>query len=132
MTVWCSGLCEYVVLKKSHSRFLRHSYLKIIGRSYSRDDLATRPLLCLLERLGITVGSAEQTISATLSDVEVSAALEIELGSPLLSIQRIVYDEEGTPVEFIKALYRPDRYQHRMMLSRVGNERARTWAMGGD
>ena len=103
-----------------------------IGQSYSRDDLAIRPLLSLLERSGVVVGRAEQTISATLSDIEVSAALETELGSPLLSIQRIVYDREETPVEYIKALYRPDRYQHRMMLSRVGDERSRSWAMSGD
>jgi GntR family transcriptional regulator len=103
-----------------------------IGQSYSRDDLATRPLLSLLERSGVIVGRAEQTISATLADIEVSAALETELGSPILSIQRIVYDQDEAPVEFIKALYRPDRYQHRMMLSRVGDERSRSWTMSGD
>ncbi len=103
-----------------------------IGRSYNRDDLASRPLLSLLERSGIVVGRAEQTITATLSDIEVSAALEIELGSPLLGIQRIVYDQGERPVEFIKALYRPDRYQYRMTLSRVGDERSRSWSVAGD
>ena len=103
-----------------------------IGRSYSRDDLASRPLLSLLERTGVVVSRAEQTISATLADVEVSSVLELELGSPLLSIQRIVYDQQQRPVEFITALYRPDRYQYRMMLSRVGDETTRSWSMSGD
>ncbi len=103
-----------------------------IGRSYSRDDLATRPLLSLLERSGVEIGRAEQTITATLADIQVSQALELELGSPLLSIRRIVFDREGAPVEYISALYRPDRYQYRMNLSRVGGENTRSWSMAGD
>ena len=102
-----------------------------IGRSYSRADLATQPLLVLLERSGIVVGRAEQVISATLADARVSAALDLELGAPLLSIRRIVYDRDERPVEFITALYRPDRYQYRMMLSRVGDETTRSWSMTG-
>lgn len=112
--------------------FLTTYVPEYIGRSFSRDDLANRPLLALLERSGVIVGKAEQTISATLADIEVSSALELELASPLLSIQRIVYDRDENPVEFIKALYRPDRYQYRMMLSRVGDEKSRSWSMAGD
>ena len=103
-----------------------------IGRSYSREDLASRPLLELLERTGVVVGRAEQTINATLADAQVATALELDIGSPLLSIQRIVYDRNTNPVEFIKALYRPDRYQYRMMLSRVGDEMSRSWSPTAD
>lgn len=103
-----------------------------IGRSYSREDLATRPLLELLERSGVVVSRAEQTINAALADIEVSHALELELGSPVLSIQRIVYDQNDSPIEFIRALYRPDRYQYRMMLSRVGDEMSRSWSPTDD
>jgi len=103
-----------------------------IGRSYTRDDLASRPLLSLLERSGVVIGRAEQTITATLADAEVSQALGLELGSPLLSIRRIVFDQGETPVEYISALYRPDRYQYRMKLSRVGGGSSRSWSMAGD
>jgi len=103
-----------------------------IGRSYSRDDLATRPLLSLLERSGVVIGRAEQTLTATLADVEVSQALGLELGSPLLSIRRVVFDQEEAPVEYISALYRPDRYQYRMNLSRIGEENTRSWSTAGD
>ena len=102
-----------------------------IGRSYTRNDLASLPLLTLLERSGVVVSRAEQTISATLADAKVSAALDLELGAPLISIHRVVYDQNERPVEFITALYRPDRYQYRMMLSRVGDESTRSWSMAG-
>lgn len=99
-----------------------------IGGSYSREDLAEKPLLALLERSGVKISRAEQTITATLSDAEVSLALGLELGSPILCIYRVVYDQNDRPVEYIKALYRPDRYQYRMMLARVGNESDRSWS----
>ena len=102
-----------------------------IGRSYSRSDLAAQPLLALLERSGVVVSRAEQTITATLADAEASAALDLDLGSPLLCIRRIVFDQRERPVEYITALYRPDRYQYQMQLSRVGEESTRSWSMAG-
>ena len=102
-----------------------------IGRSYEKEDLASRPLLSLLERSGVLVGRAEQTVGATLADAGVAALLGCELGSPLLRVSRVVYDQNDSPVEYIVSLYRPDRYQYRMMLSRVGEESARKWSMTG-
>ncbi len=102
-----------------------------IGRSYSRNDLATRPLLALLERSGVIIGRAEQTITATLADARVAQALNVQLGAPLLSIRRMVFARDGRPVEYIAALYRPDRYQYRMNLTRVGSETERSWSMDG-
>jgi len=99
-----------------------------IGRKFSRRDLARQPLLALLERAGIVIGSAEQTISSTLADTRVAPLLETEVGSPLLRISRVVHDTGGQPVEFIIGLYRPDRYQFRMTLDRVRGESRDSWA----
>jgi GntR family transcriptional regulator len=33
----------------------------------------------------------------------------------------------GRPVQLLQGLYRPDRYEYRMELSRVGEDRARLW-----
>lgn len=99
-----------------------------IGRNFDHEDLAKTPLLSLLEGAGISIGKAEQTISASLSDVDVSTALGLEFGSPLLNIRRVVFDAQNQPVEYIRALYRPDRYQYSMALSRIGEEHSRSWA----
>ncbi len=106
---------------------------EVIGRSYDEADLAEQPLLVLLERSGITVEKAEQTISATLADNTVAPLLEAEVGSPLLRINRIVYDQTERPVEYITALYRPDRYQYRMDLTRVRPEESASasWSPAG-
>ena len=99
-----------------------------IGRTYSKRDLAARPLLALLERSGVRIGSADQTISATLADTEVAPVLDVEVGAPLLRIRRIVFDQGGRAVEYIVGLYRPDRYQHRLKLDRVHEANRNTWS----
>ncbi len=88
-----------------------------IGSSFSRRDLEASPLLALLERAGVAVEGAEQTISAVLADARVAPLLETEIGAPLLSLERVVRDAEGRAVEWLTALYRPDAYQFRMELS---------------
>ena len=102
-----------------------------IGRTYSRTDLATTPLLTLLERGGVVVSRAEQTLTATLADANVAPLLKLDIGAPLLRIRRIVYDQNDQPVEFITGLYRPDRYQYRMNLSRVQSDHAKSWSPSG-
>jgi GntR family transcriptional regulator len=99
-----------------------------IGRSYSRHDLASKPLLSLLERMGVEVSRADQTISAKLADSQVAPHLEVEIGSALLKITRVVRDQSGRPVEFITALYRPDRYQYTMQLSRIQDQARNVWS----
>ena len=89
-------------------------------------------MLSLLERGGIQVDAANQLISATLADAEVAGHLGVEAGSALLKINRIVRDRDGRPVEYITALYRPDQYQYRMVLSRVQGETHNTWTPSQD
>ena len=72
--------------------------------------------------------SAEQTITATLADAEVAPHLDCAIGTALLKVSRVVREPAGRPVEYINALYRPDRYQYRMRLSRVKGDSANRWA----
>lgn len=103
-----------------------------IGRSFTAEDLSTVPLLQLLERCGVVVSSARQTLSATLADPDVAGLLAVEVGAPLLKITRTVDDQAGRPVEFITGLYRPDKYQYQMTLNRVeGEEQRRRWSPAG-
>ena len=99
-----------------------------IGRTYQSSELVESPLLELIERSGIRVSSAEQTITATLADGEIAQVLNVEFGSALLKIDRIIFDQTQRPVEYISALYRPDLYQYHMTLSRTGTEPSRIWS----
>nr|WP_029003102.1 GntR family transcriptional regulator [Azorhizobium doebereinerae] len=99
-----------------------------IGISYSEADLASTPLLELLERSGLAAERASQTIGAALAGPEVAAALDLEIGAALLSMTRVVYEPSGRGIEHLQALYRPDRYSFHMDLVRTGADGARRWA----
>lgn len=99
-----------------------------IAQGYSEADLATTPLFRLLERSGVAVERATQTISATLATPDVADALETSVGAALIALTRVVFDAQGRGVEHLTALYRPDRYRLEMSLDRVGEPDSRRWA----
>lgn len=98
-----------------------------IATNYSEADLANTPLYQLLERSGVRVDTAHQTVSATLAAPDVAEALGISTGSALLWLRRVVRDADGRGVEYLSALYRPDRFQLEMDLTRVGEGTGRHW-----
>lgn len=98
-----------------------------LARSYDETDLANQPLFRLLERAGVRVDGAHQSVSAALAAPDVAKALGVSVGSPLLSLRRTVWDEAGRGVEYLAALYRPDLFRLEMTLSRVGTGDGRHW-----
>ncbi len=98
-----------------------------IARSYDETDLATQPLFRLLERSGVRIDGAQQSVTAALATPDVATALSVSPGSPLLALKRTVWDASGRGVEFLSALYRPDLFRLDMTLSRVGAEDSRHW-----
>jgi GntR family transcriptional regulator len=98
-----------------------------IGATYSRHELAAKPLLALLERSGVKIERASQRISAVLATPETARALKVKVGSPLVELVRVVYDSSGRGVEHLHALYRPDRYNLEMDLERSSDGGIRNW-----
>jgi len=98
-----------------------------IARKFGRRELAKKPILVLLEESGVKVGRAHQTISARLADNVLAEHLEVSVGSALLAVRRLIYDEAERPVQWLHGFYRPDRYTYEMQLSRVGSIDAKVW-----
>jgi GntR family transcriptional regulator len=98
-----------------------------VARGFGRRELAKKPILVLLEASGVRIGRARQSISARLADATVAPLLGVEVGSALLSVQRLVFDVKERPVQWLQGLYRPDRYEYQMQLSRVGGIDAKVW-----
>ncbi|SSW66044.1 GntR family transcriptional regulator [Achromobacter agilis] len=94
---------------------------------FTREDLEREPLLMLLEAAGVEFGGATQTISARLADAQVARHLDVAVGSALLAVTRLVRDVDDRPVQLLQGLYRPDRYQYQLQLSRVGSIDAKVW-----
>lgn len=87
-----------------------------LGRSWTREDLMKVPLIALLEQQGITIGRAEERITAVLAEPAVAHRLAVATGAPLLMITRTVFDTGDRAVEHLVALYPPDRYQYAVSL----------------
>jgi GntR family transcriptional regulator len=99
-----------------------------LGVTYTEADLASRPLLALLEGAGVKVERATQDVTATLASPDVAAALEVETGSPLIGVTRTVFSSGGEGVEHLTALYRPDRYTLRLEMRRKVSAGVKRWS----
>ncbi|WP_048716545.1 GntR family transcriptional regulator [Bacillus sp. 522_BSPC] len=61
--------------------------------------------------LQLKISHATQTIESTLSQKNESIPLGIKEGAPALLMERYSYLENGTPFEYVKSIYRGDRYK---------------------
>jgi GntR family transcriptional regulator len=95
---------------------------------YTSEHISSQAVLTVLEKTGVEVAHAEQTITATLAGARAAESLQVKLSSPLLRISRIVFDRNERVVEHIVGLYRPDQYQYRTLLSRVSTGNETTWS----
>lgn len=71
----------------------------------------------LRDDYGVTLSAASQTVEVTVCDADEAALLGVEPGSAAFLFERISEDERGRVVEYVKSLYRGDRYRLRMSLT---------------
>ena len=72
----------------------------------------------LQEKFGIYPTEAEETLEVTLATREEAKLLNIEEGSPLLLSERTLWSQTRKAVEFVRILYRGDRYKYFVRLTR--------------
>jgi GntR family transcriptional regulator len=63
------------------------------------------------ERYGITIVGGMQTIEPTVTNEEESEALNVPLHSPAFLFERTTRSENDAIVEFVRSIYRGDRYR---------------------
>ncbi len=95
------------------------SYLpEAIGRHFDEADLEHKPIVDLLKHAGVHLKSGEQWVSATLAEPMVASRLTVEVGSPLLKIERIHFDGKKRPVQYVEILAVPRFFELHMRLGR--------------
>lgn len=63
------------------------------------------------EVYGVHLAEAEETIETALATPDEASLLGTDVGLPLLQLSRHSFTEEGEPVEWVRSLYRGDRYK---------------------
>jgi GntR family transcriptional regulator len=82
-------------------------------------DLETGSLYEILEvRYGLILSRAEQTLEPALADPYAAELLGVRVGAPLLLVEGVVYLKNGTPLEWVRILYRGDRYKFHIVAVR--------------
>ncbi len=83
------------------------------------NELERQSLYRLLEsKYQIVLARASETLEPAMPSTLEAELLSIVPTVPLLLIERITYTPDGSPVEFVKSLYRGDRYKFYVELER--------------
>jgi GntR family transcriptional regulator len=65
----------------------------------------------LAQVYGVRLAEAEETIETVLCPPREAEILGTDAGSPMLLLSRHSWDTEGNPVEYVRSIYRGDRYK---------------------
>ncbi|HTO34476.1 MULTISPECIES: GntR family transcriptional regulator [Alphaproteobacteria] len=97
------------------------------GKYFNEVDISSKLSIQVLEENGVHAHSAEQTLSAVAADDAAAAALGVDIGAPLIRLNRTVKREDGAGLLFQQSLYVPSRYEYHMMLRRDRNATGPHW-----
>jgi GntR family transcriptional regulator len=100
---------------------LQTSYLALAeGQEISEAELRSGGSLyrMLQEKLNIIPSEADETLEVTLATLDEADLLQVVEGAPLLLSERVLFAQDRRPVEYVKILYRGDRYQYYVRLTR--------------
>lgn len=90
------------------------------GESLIAADLDSRDIFHVLEQdCGVIIGHADLSIRSMPASEAVAPVLNVEPGSSLLGIERLVYTRDGTPVLFEALSYRGDAFQYQLRIERA-------------
>lgn len=99
-------------IKDGKPACLDKSYLidrYVEGIDFSREDLETGSLYCLLKReKGLEFAHIIEQFRAVVCPKDVASLLQINEGEPVLKIQRVSMDQEGRAVEYCENYDRSD------------------------
>ncbi|MFC4053765.1 GntR family transcriptional regulator [Actinomadura syzygii] len=76
-----------------------------------RHDLEGRSFYDLLRASGVEIASGTETIEPTVTTAEEAAELDVPVHTPAFLFERVTRDEGGRPLEYVRSLYRGDRYR---------------------
>jgi GntR family transcriptional regulator len=94
-----------------------------VKRPQNLDVFRLTPRMSYFRKMGLDVHYTKQIISAVGASPEAADALGIQIGAPLLSLTRLTYKEKhdrDLPVDYLKVLYHPGRFEYHIDLELDG------------
>lgn len=91
---------------------------KLFADLLDRDGLPNESFWVSLDRTQLRVKKAVQKLEAKEASLTDARLLKIKKGSPVLYKERVVFTDEGIPVEYVECHSRGDKYSCTVLLSR--------------
>ena len=63
-------------------------------------------------------GTCGLSIDATVADEELAALLQVEIGTPVLRVERLTHDANGQPIDYEYLYFSGDTFQYRLRIHR--------------
>jgi len=82
------------------------------------NDLTSSLYRLLETRYGLRLWTGQETLRARGATREEARLLQVRKGAPVMSAERLTYSSTGTPVEYLESIWRGDRYDFKITLSR--------------
>ncbi len=73
--------------------------------------------------MNLPLRESNRTIGSVPANEKEAAALDVEVGFPLLLICRTTIGAEGRPVEYLRGVYRGDRLEYHLRLEHSARPR---------
>ncbi len=96
-----------------HTAYLPESVAAQINRAALSEGESLRYLSHLPQMQGSRAHRTIEAVAATPADAKL---LGVKPGSPILQIERVIVAAEGTPLEYLQARYRGDRFKYQITL----------------
>src|SRR5512140_181342 len=95
-------------------------YILPDNQTISREELERNGSIyrILQEKFHLIPTEADETLEVTVATPQEAALLQIDPGSPLLLSERTTYSQFRRVIEFVKIVYRGDRYRYYAKLTR--------------
>lgn len=103
----------------------KHYYSIEVGKQLEKYDLDMAIIYDILENnLGFILWKAKQSITSGNPLESDAEKLKITTSSSILLSERVIYDPDGNPIEFLNSVFRPDMYSFNieMMRTRENNK----------
>ena len=99
------------------------NYLPLeVGGKIKKEDLRQQPMLHVLsKKLGISIKGGNQYIGAIVADYDIASALKVNISSPILYLETLIYERKQKPVDYVQTFYRPDHFRINVELKVKGN-----------
>ena len=112
---------ERIRLGNNSPMGIQDSYLALPeGKTITLEELSEKGSIyaILREKFNIIPTEAEETLEVTVATKREADLLQIKEGAPLLLSERILWSQYRQAVEYVKILYRGDRYKYTIRLTR--------------